>query len=242
LCGVAAVGGFLYFKDPFGWFGKAITRLTATPVHMVTDMPLPSLTATSLPVVTPSTTLPPTGLSSPTVEVIPTDTQTPQATLLDERVDLIPSIFVVLEGDFSSGINTNWDVWGEPRPKISSGPGDSWLDLAVADTPGVAGVTSKQEFILDAGVEIVIEGELNKTFPRRLIVDWDTVKAPRGPEIVAHGYHPPGNFKGSMLCQRLTRNSCEEISGAEAHIYRLRLLGDQGLELYLDQDIVPPGS
>jgi len=189
-----------------------------------TSVPSPKPTKTEAPAGAP-TALPPTA-GIPTVALSPTagvtvTLSTPQVLFFDE---------------FNSDLNNQWKVWGDPRPKISRGPGDNWLDLAVSETLGSAGITSKQELKNEAGVEFIIKGQLNTSYSQyALYFDWDPVQVQRGPGNIDPGIiHLEIQKSKAILETPLTKNQCSvDINGSQSHTYRLRIAG-RGVELVVD--------
>jgi hypothetical protein len=233
---VAAAGYFAYTKNFFGLFKAATSsptpgltasssvapKATTTPPAKTTPSPMVTLTQAPLQPTGVPTTAVPTAAVSPTTGV----TNTPS----------IPQ--VLFKDEFSSDLNALWSVWGEPRPKISKGPGDSWLDLAVSDLLGSDGVTSKQEVKNDSGVHITLQGQLNTTYPQfSLILDWDPIQVNRASGGQDAGIiHLEIHKDKAILKTPLTNSTCTvTLDGVEPHTYRLLIAG-RGVELSVDQE------
>jgi hypothetical protein len=178
VCGLTAVAVYVYMSDPFGWFGKAVSEATPSPqaIAVITETAPPIAPSTLAPTPTSEGEAVPTLTDTPIPSPLPL-TDTPQPTVsatLSETLTLTPTnmltqpgslptagALIILEDDFSGDLNTLWAIWGKPRPKIDSGPGDSWLDLAAPDDPRAAGVTTKALVPNEPGVEIAFTAQLN---------------------------------------------------------------------------------
>jgi hypothetical protein len=233
LCGLVGAGGYLYFQDPLDLFST--DTLTPTSTLALTDTPQLTATNAESPTVAPSQTQE----FTPTVEVLPTQVITPTfpASPTSETI-------VIFEDDFSGTLNAYWRAWGDPRPKINTGPGDSWLDLTAAEDFGSGGVTSRTEVPSDPGVEILFRGQLNESYPQyELFFDWDPLQYDRGPANKDPGViHFELRRNQLILLTPLTDEKCEvELDGTGTHTYRIRIFDGQSLELFIDADETLPG-
>jgi len=228
---LAAVGGYLYFQDPLGW--RATATLTASPLPADTNTPQVIETQPEIPTLTPVPTL----AATPTIEILPTEVITP-------TVEVSPTSEPVLifEDDFSGALNAHWRAWGDPRPKISTGPGDNWLDLTAAEDYGSGGVTSRPEIVTAPGTEIVFRGQLNESYPQYVMFfDWDPLHYRRGPDNQDPGViHFELHRNRLEVFAPLTRGNCEkELDGTAVHTYQMSIREGQSLELYIDGEPTP---
>ncbi|MBN1146996.1 MAG: zinc ribbon domain-containing protein [Anaerolineales bacterium] len=256
-CVLAVAAGFLYVRDPLGWFGRATATLLTPPTAAQvatqtlaqpaapTSTAIPTLESTVTPTDTllpplPTQTLPPTLAITPAI-ITPTATFTPTASLT-------PSLQadILIDEDFSGLLMSNWVPWGSPHPLVSSGATGNWLDLK-AEMPNTAGVTSKQTVINAPGVIIEFVAQLNPTFSRyTLTFEWDPLPYRRDrsdPEDRA----TPGALHLEIRKNRLivaasaANNGCqiEDVAGDISHTYRFQIVEGQGVDLYLDGQLQP---
>jgi len=232
ICIVVAAGAYLYIKDPLGLFNRATQ--TTMPTSIATDTPLPieteelEVTATLL----PSLTITPTIDLQPTEVITLTETEAPE----------VFETIILFEDDFDGSISAYWKSWGKPRPKISKGPGDNWMDLAASEDYGSGGVTSREQIFISPGAEIIFRGQLNDTFPQfKLLFDWDPLQFTRGPEnqdlTVLHFEILRNRI---ILHTPLTNNRCEkDLEGTQTHTYRFVFLRGDSLDLFIDKEELP---
>jgi hypothetical protein len=259
VCGLAAVAGYVFVSDPFGWFGTTVSEATpsAQAVAVITETALPTASSTLPPTSTSTGEAEPTLTETPSAPVLaPTDT--PQPTIsatLSETMILTPTnmltqpvslptagALIILEDDFSGDLNTLWTIWGKPRPKTKSGPGDSWLDLAAPDEPQAAGVTTKALVPNEPGVEIAFTAQLNTLYSQHvLVIDWDKIPFERAPESREPGeIHLEIRNNKLILRTPLTRDLCQlDWIGVNPHSYRLKIVEGPGVELYGDEEDLP---
>ena len=231
LCVAAAGGSYLYFQDPLGW--RATATPTASPLPAATDTPQVIETEMESPTLTPIPSL----AATPTIEVLPTEVMTPtvEASPTSEPV-------IIFEDDFSGALNAYWRAWGDPRPKISTGPGDNWLDLTAAEDYGSGGVTSQPEIVTAPGTEITFRGQLNESYPQYVMFfDWDPLHYRRGPDNQDPGViHFELHRNRLVLFTPLTKANCEkELDGTTMYTYRMSIREGQSLDLYIDEELTP---
>ncbi len=232
ICLVIVAGAYLYIKDPLGLFNRVTP--TTMPASISTDTPLPIETEEMqvTPTLLPSSTITPTITLQPTEIITLTETELPE----------ISATRILFEDDFDGSISAYWKSWGKPRPKISKGPGDNWMDLAASEDYGSGGVTSREQIFISPGAEIIFRGQLNDTFPQfKLLFDWDPLQFMRGPEN-----QDPTVIHFEILRNRiilhtpLTNNRCEkDLVGTQTHTYRFVFLGGDALDLFIDEDEFP---
>jgi uncharacterized Zn finger protein (UPF0148 family) len=233
LCLLVASVFYIYFQDPLGWF-MSITP-EALPTSFSTDTPL--VLETQEVEITPTLSESPT-LAPPT-EIEPTETISPTASTVPETGESL----VLFEDEFDGTLSAFWRGWGNPRPKISTGPGDNWLDLTASEDYGSGGVTSREYIVIHPGVEIIFRGQLNQSYPQyKVIFDWDPLQYDRGPANQDPGVIHFELLKNKIiLSTQLTNSRCEkELDGVLTHTYRFRILEGQGLDLFLDEDDITP--
>jgi hypothetical protein len=194
----------------------------------------------------PTSTLPLTGTKLPTwtetaASPLPATAPLPiAATSLP--VAAPPAISALLEDDFSDALNINWKAWGEPRPTIRTGFGDSWLDLKAADKPGQSGVTARIELANSPGSTVEFEAQLNSGYPQfPILFDWDPFQFIRGPEntepTIVH-FELRRNL--AVLQAPAANNTCQTpLDGLKKHIYRIRFADEKLVELYVDSSEQP---
>jgi hypothetical protein len=259
VCGLTAVAVYVYMSDPFGWFGKAVSEATPSPqaIAVITETAPPIAPSTLAPTPTSEGEAVPTLTDTPIPSPLPL-TDTPQPTVsatLSETLTLTPTnmltqpvslptagALIILEDDFSGDLNTLWAIWGKPRPKIDSGPGDSWLDLAAPDDPRAAGVTTKALVPNEPGVEIAFTAQLNPLYSQHMmVIDWDKIPFERVPESKEPGdIHLEIRNNKLILRTPLTRDLCQlDWLGVASHTYRLKIVEGPGVELYVDEETLP---
>lgn len=148
----------------------------------------------------------------------------------------------MLEDNFNDTLNTNWKFWGEPRPTVRKGFGDSWLDLKAADKPNLAGITSLLQINNSPGIMIEFEAQLNPGYPNYPIYfDWDPNYFYRGPD----------NSEPTIVHLEIQRNlillktpaaklSCQEtMDGRERRMYKIIFTSADEVELLIDDNDEP---
>ncbi len=144
---------------------------------------------------------------------------------------------ILLDDSFGGTLNTNWEVWGEPRPIIRTGFNDLWLDLKAADKLGRAGVTSRIEIPNIQGVSIEFDAQLNSTYPQfPILFDWDPSYFKRGTEntepTILHMEIRQGQI---ILLAPAAQDSCLYPSdGRKKHTYRLSFTETDKIRLTID--------
>jgi hypothetical protein len=250
LCLVAAGGLFLFFQNPFDLLRTPVPSLiAAAPVEPAEPLPVTEVP----PTIEPATK---TILPSPTEEIPPTETAKPLA-VLTATIQVDPTIFatatiepaavlsetnVLLEDEFTENLNANWLAWGDPRPNLRKGFGDSWLDLKAADKPSEAGTTSRLEIENGPGVRIEFEAQLNPGFPQYpLIFDWDPIQFDRGPiNTTPTVVHFEIRKSMAILQAPAASNICQaDVDGTVKHNYTIAFSADKIVELYIDEDQTP---
>jgi hypothetical protein len=244
-CGLAAVAGYFAARQ-LGWLAREtpLVALPATPVEAPASAAptLASLADTPVAAASPTRLAPTQTTSTPTTAPAQTATQDALATEPVSSTETLlappPAGVVLFEDSFDAGLRENWLTWGEPRATISAGFGDNWLNLKALD-PGQAGVTTRPEFVIpnEPGVTIEFDAEMDERYPQAvLILDWDPAAFDRGPVN-----QEPGFIRLEIRADKLTlsgrsiEETCEQPNtGADGHIYLLRLTEGQGVALYLD--------
>ena len=248
-CLLVGVGGFFYLRNQ----GGILSVLRGT---------TPS--ATLLPPTTQAVPAETTEAPTATVDLSPTETTEPLPTtalpqeteppIQDTPVITATSTITVemlaqqpvtlLVDDFDGLLSLNWNTWGSPRPHIKPGPQNtSWLEL-VAEQPGSAGITSKREIPVPnaPGVMIEFDAQLDEMFPQYTITfDWDQMSYDRGPENTDPGViHLEIRRNKMQFGTPMTASGCEsELVGTALHTFTLRIVDNQGVDLYLDGDGLP---
>lgn len=177
LCAAAVFGAyFLYRNFMPGLFGT-YTPVAQAATQTQSPKPLPSATlpvavaTTNQPAVTATwTESPSTAPVTVTVQdTLPvTDTLAPSETVVATNPGR-----VLFEDAFNGDLQTNWNIWGSPRPRITTAANSSYLDLTAGDNPAVAGVTSRLSLPFQTGVVVEFNAQLNDKFAYLLIFDWD---------------------------------------------------------------------
>jgi len=257
MCILGGLAGYLFIQDPFDWRNTA-TAVSVAIVPSATAVPVATHTAANLPTegLPPS---PPTELvvESPTVEPpLPTETIAAPPTLtatlaittsppltgtLAPNPDAPPEK-ILLTDEFSDALNVHWKTWGEPRPTLRKGFGDSWLELKAADEPTQAGVTCRTEIDNAPGTAIEFLAQLTPGYPQYwLHLDWDPLQFDRGPENISPTIVHLEVQKNLVLVQAPAANhSCRvELDGTIQHRYILKFISDKIVELYIDEAIQP---
>ncbi len=248
VCIFLGFAGFLYFRDPLGW------QSTATQTQSQTEILGPStMESTSIGTISPivstaiSSATEPFEISS-TPEPIESQTVTPTHLAADTVTPTVglsptsPAEIVILEDQFDDTLSTNWKSWGDPRPALKKGFGDSWLDLKAADRPGDAGVTSKVEISNSPGIKIELEAQLNPSYPQYwMYFDWDPLQFVRGPENSEPTIVHLVVQKNQVLLQSpAANNSCSVVlDGATKHVYTLIFRTEKIVELIVDGNPQP---
>ncbi len=254
-CGVAAVAG-VWFINPGNILGRATETPTAAPTETATPTPV---TLTEAPAIPPTFT-PTLAPATETQPATPTDTSIPEevtpditATVTSTITSTIPATItptgtleppvtgMILEDQFDSTLALNWRVWGSPRPIIEHGFGDNYLSLTATNTAD-AGVTSKIDFPLNAGVEMSFGAQLQPGYTQyTLIFNWDPPQFVREP-----GNNEPGilqveiSINEVVVRAALTNDRCEApVRGSEAHDYLLRVLEEKSVALHVDESTEP---
>jgi hypothetical protein len=248
-CLLVSVGGFFYLRNQGGIL--SVLRGT-TP----SAMPLPPTTqavpaeTTEAPTATielsPTETTGPLPTTSVPQETVPPIQDTPivtaTSTITVEMLTQEPVILLV--DDFSGPLTLNWNRWGSPGAHIKPGPQNtSWLEL-VAQEPGAAGITSKREKPVPnaPGVVIEFDAQLNEMYPQyALTFDWDLMSYDRGPENADPGaIHLEIRRNKMQFATPMTASGCEnELVGMVSHTFTLKIVDNQGVDLYLDGDGLP---
>lgn len=229
-CVAAITGGYIYLRDPFNWFtgNQLALQSSNTPVpSQVSPTSTPSLAQTQIPA---TESLTPT--STPTVE--PTDTAIPTST--------VSQPFVLLLEDFDGALNEQWVVWLKPespsRPKISTGPGENFLELMAVQEPGEAGVTTREEIPIETGLDVQFIGQLKEDLPRHVIIlDWDPIDTERGPLSTVPGKIHLEIWRDKLIFGTLSGEveGCQSpIVGYDEHSYRIFIEQNQDMALYVD--------
>ena len=143
---------------------------------------------------------------------------------------------MIIDEEFNTILAMNWNIWGEPRPIIEQGFGDNFLSLT-ATNPGDAGVTSKEDFVLQPGVEIDFGAQLQPGYSQYVLVfSWDPNQFVRQP-----GNNEPGVLQMEVSADKVTIKSAltiemcvASIRGADAHDFSFRILDDNRVALYID--------
>ncbi len=256
LCIFGSLAGYLYLQDPFSWRQTSATVSVAI-APSATMKSEPTQTATNLPTegLYPSST-PDLATDSPTPELLPTDTATltPAITVTLSITSVMPLTgtivpkpgappeMILLEDEFSETLSTYWKAWGEPRPTLRQGFGDSWLELKAADKPTQAGVTCRTEVSNAPGTMIEFLAQLTPGYPQyRLYLDWDPLQYDRGPNNTSSTIIHLEVQKNLVLVQAPAANhSCQvDLDGTIQHRYILRFITDKIVELYVDEGIQP---
>lgn len=235
-CVAAITGGYLYLRDPFNWF-------SAGPLAMQTAS-LPSASPAS-PTLAPSpnpTGVPATATLVPTTALAASSTSTisPPATLTPTATPAQPQ--VLLLEDFDGALNEQWVVWLEPespdRPKISTGPGEKFLELMAIQVPGEAGVTTRDEIPITAGLDIQFIGQLKVDLPGHVIMlDWDPIDVERGPLSTQPGEIHLEIWRDKIIFGTTSGEleACQSpITGFDEHSYRIFIESNQDMSLYVD--------
>lgn len=241
VCGVAVAGGYYVFGekigDPLGLFGEKTPTVSAA---------APTQTAAPKATEKPGETQAPTVAASPTQTAAPTNTTAPtnEPTAM-VTLTLPVAEMVLFQEDFNGDIRNlkpNWEVWGNPRPKIASGFGDSYIEFgAVTFGNEDAGIYSKKLFLLNPGTAVEFAARLLEAYPKLpLVFDW----AP-GPLIIEPHYskgiiHIELTNESVVIETPLTNNRCQyKLNSQEAHTFRLVAREKQALDLYVDQATEP---
>jgi uncharacterized Zn finger protein (UPF0148 family) len=255
LCVVVLAAGYVYWKNPFGWFGK--TR--GTPVvsetaitELVTGTPEPGINlTTTITIIPPETTssleatTPPVGYT-PAIETPSVTPDTSMVTITTTAA--AQQSTVIFEDSFDGGINSNWKPWGKAQyyPSIKRGPEGGWLELIAYENSGSAGVTSKSEINSSAGTEIEFEAQLNPNYPQfPLIFDWDPLNNPRtinseSPGVVHFEINTDKLILKSLFNQQST--CTRPINGARKRKYFIKFTENQGVLMSVEGDLVEPCS
>lgn len=235
-CVAAIVGAYLFLLDPFNWFAAAplvMATDTQSIISPVVQTSLPSQTAPSIPA---ATTLAPTtplvSTSTPTVEL--TDTAIP--------TDTPSQPVVILVDDFDNRLNEQWVIWLAPtspsRPKISTGPGENFLELMAIGDPGEAGITSRKQIPYTTGLDIQFIGQLKPGLTNQvMILDWDPSNVKRGPLSITPGVIHLEVYTDELIFggQPDTADKCQLANdGYQQHSYRVVIEKNLGLALYID--------
>lgn len=159
-----------------------------------------------------------------------------------QPVEASPTLSVIIEDEFDTALNEQWVAWGNPRPTIRSGFGDSWLDLKAADNPSQAGVTARKEVPNSIGTEIEFEAQLNSGYPLYpVLFDWDPIQFDRGPDnSLPTVLHLEIQKARVVLQAPAANNSCQSpLDGTKKHIYLIKFLSEKNAALYLDDGASP---
>jgi len=256
LCLLSGLAGYLYLQDPFDW-RKPATEVAVAIVPSATEIQIPTQIATNLPTddLSPSST-PVSATDSPTPESLPTETivLTPALTStlpITTTMPLTGTIApkpgappesILLEDEFSDALNVHWKAWGEPRPTLRQGFGDSWLELKAADKPTQSGVTCRTEIDNAPGTTIEFLAKLTPGYPQyRLYLDWDPLQYDRGPNNTSPTIVHLEVQKNLVLVQAPAANhSCQvDLDGTIQHRYILKFISEKIVELYVDEAIEP---
>jgi len=258
VCILVLASVLVYLKDPFGWFKKLTSTPTATQIIPTEEILeslepgaiiTPTLTAISPleSLVTPDATTSSVGYPPIATSPVPLDTPTDVIT-----ASVVPTSsqqgHIQFTDDFSTSISEFWKPWGDPKswPSIKRAPEANRLDLVAYETPGAAGVTSKLEISSSPGVEIIFEAQLNPNYPQfPLIFDWDPLTDPRNMdsknlgvvhlEIKTDKLVLVTPYQQQSTCMRL-------ISGSQKNTYHLKFIENQGVLMYVDDQLVEPCS
>jgi hypothetical protein len=243
LCVLGGGGAYVYIQHPFGLLAQSTASPTAS-LPSQTAEPAVTVTATKVEI----TTQPPV-TPTYTVAVFPVATTTVTATLeVSATIPLTPTVQVtgtvpsaapevLLNEYFTGPLNVNWKAWGSPRPIISSGPGNNWLELTATEKPEMAGVTTRMEIANAPGNVIMFEGQLNPNYANfPLIFDWDPLQFDRGPDnTTLTVLHLEIQNARIVLQAPAANNTCQKgFEGAKQHSYILKFVADKQVELYID--------
>jgi len=245
LCLLGIVGGVFAYRDPFNLLRPAASSPVALiSVETTTATEGALLEATNTPAQEE-------GAASSTPETPPTDTPAPTATAtLDLKATLeitetlapisgTPATPIILDDEFSENLSENWRTWGNPLPTLKKGFGDSWLDLKAVDKPAEAGTTTRKEITLAPGISIIMEAQLNPTYPQSpLLIDWDPYQFIRGPANSAPTQlHLEIKKNRIEMLAPVTNGKCEiELDGTIKHIFSLVVTDEHTMELSVDED------
>jgi len=228
------IGVGFWILDPLGIISVATETPTVTSAPSETTMPTAEQ-STREPTETPATpeataTGQSTATEMPTLEEI-----TPSATLAT------PEHNIILEEEFESILADNWSVWGKPHPLIERGFGDNYLSLTSTGS-AEAGVSSKAEFPIEPGLEIVFDAQLQPVYPQyALVFSWDPLQFVRTP-----GNNEPGVIQLEIYNEKvvlrtaLTNGRCDApVPGVNDHVYKILVREEYVVELYIDDEDQP---
>jgi hypothetical protein len=221
---------------------SATAAALAPPLLPATDTPLWVASETSPPSEMP-TQAPPEPLPTFTQPVVVLPTFTPTTEILPMASPTVApaQTTVLFEDTFDNAWREHWIPWGNPWPNTGNILGDAFISLTADDPPGSAGMTSLPGFtILNApGTEIEFEAAMDERYRGGvLILDWDLLNYKRGPENLDSGViRLEVRLQGLILRTKTSREKCEvPVDAVRKHTYILRIVSDQGIELYLDDD------
>lgn len=251
-CILSLALGYVYRSDLLGRRAAAATRAVAA-IPSGTLAPTGSVIATLLPLSATEThaplTLPPsvpqatsTSTALLPIEPVTTASFAPEWTRVPTLAVTLPVSSIWLQDDFSGALNVNWKVWGDPRPIIRNGFGDSWLDLAATDQAGSAGVTTRMEIPKEAGLKIEFEAQLNPNYLQYpLFFDFDPMPFVRGPDNIASTALRLEIQKSRLILKAPAPEvPCQKnLDGAFRHVYLLKFVTDKSVELYIDGTAEP---
>ncbi|MBN2548149.1 MAG: zinc ribbon domain-containing protein [Anaerolineales bacterium] len=241
VCAVGLAGGYYVFGekigDPLGLFGGKTPTVSAV---------APSQTAAPKATEKPGETQAPTLAPSPTQTVAPTNTAAPTEEPTATATLTLPTALVLLfEENFNGDIRNlkpNWEVWGNPRPKIVPGFEDSFLEVgAVTFGNDDAGIYSKNLFLLNPGTTIEFAARLLEAYPKLpLVFDWDPAPSIIEPDYRKGVIHIELTNEGIVIETPLTNNKCQfNLNSQEAHTFRIVAREKQALDLYVDNSAEP---
>lgn len=241
---VAFLGAGLWVANAQGWI---VLWSSPTPTASETA----TLTATAL-AQAPSET-PTSGLEATPTEAFPTDTpslppgggETP--TEPSPPSPVLPTI-AVFEETFAGDLRTNWRPWGRPLPRLEDSPTGRYLSLN-AEKPYEAGASTLPELPLTItpGAEIAFEARLNPTYPNNLL-QFDLDRSGlviRNPEVTNPGLIHLVIRREEVLFSAppivgVGRQQCRApLDGRPLHTYRVRLVSEQIVELWVDDATAP---
>jgi len=248
LCLLGVVGGIFVYRDSFNILRSmepSSVALVSAETATATEPAI--LEATTLPTQeekAPSSTtgIPSTSTQSPTgiASATPSITSTVEITETQAPISGAPAALIILDDEFSETLSENWRAWGNPLPTLKKGFGDSWLDLKAVDNPAEAGATTRKEITLAPGIWIVVEAQLNPTYPQSpLMIDWDPFQFIRGPaNSTPTQLHLELKKNRIQLLAPVTNEKCEiELDGTIKHIFSLFFADEQTMELSIDEDL-----
>jgi predicted nucleic acid-binding Zn ribbon protein len=265
LCVLVVVAGFFVYKqDPLGLWGKtptvALTPLATTPPAAispaVTTAVAPPATTVAPPVTQPPTVAPTTAvpaIASPTVSLSPTVTveisPTASVNFTQTVTTAEPNLLTLFEDNFAQNPagSTQWQVWGIPTHPVTVHGVIDELKL-VEPVIGKAGLVSHPNFpiSLAPGVEVQFTANLDELFSQNSIVfDWNPIRIRPDKNFNLSGWIRLQIQKErvTLTTNQIIGNKCEkEIDGVQVHIYRVRIIGGRGVELYLDDQVQPSCS